>query len=454
MKSPIKALAIALILCFGAADANTGPDLDQLLEEVRRAAYSARDEQQQREAQFAADRATQAERLAQARQALAAEEARSATLQDRFHANEHRLAELEQSLHERQGALGELFGVVRQAAGDTASQLENSLSSAQFPARRATMAALSEQRALPSTEQLEQLWLTLLEEMTEAGKVSRFETTVVTPAGTRRPATVTRLGLFNAIADGRYLSHLPDTGDLVELPRQPAKRYLNQAQALSAAANGEQLAVFIDPSRGALLGQLVQTPTLAERIQQGRWVGYVILLLGLIGLVLFGERLFVLSRTERAIKRQLTQTEADSDNPIGRILTLYRDNRNIDIETLELRLDEAVVREVPRLERGLSTLKLLAAIAPLLGLLGTVVGMIETFQSITLFGTGDPKLMASGISQALVTTALGLLVAIPLLLLLNIVAAKAKRLIGILEEQSTGILAEHLEKDRADGLAT
>lgn len=453
MKHPIKTLFAALLLAAGSVQAAPGMSLDTLLEEVRRSTHAARAEHSQRESQFNGDRETQARLLAQTRAELAAEEARSDKLRDRFLANEALLAELEQTLHERQGSLGELHGVVRQAAGDIKSQLDASLVSAQHPQRIQAMAALAERRELPSIDQLESLWLTLLEEMAESGKTSRFEATVTTPGGGRENRSVTRIGLFNAVAEGRYLSYLGPGSGLVELPRQPAGRYLKQARALGEAGPGSVIAVSVDPSRGALLGQLVQAPTLWERIQQGRWVGYVILLLGAAGLLLFLERLAVLTRMEGAIKRQIGSDEADPNNPIGRILALYQKNRSADAETLELRMDEAVLGEVPRVERGLSTIKLLAAVAPLLGLLGTVVGMIETFQSITLFGTGDPKLMAGGISQALVTTALGLVVAIPLLLLFNIVAAKAKRIVGFLEEQSAGILAQHMEKGQTHGPA-
>ena len=115
------------------------------------------------------------------------------------------------------------------------------------------------------------------------------------------------------------------------------------------------------------------------------------------------------------------------------------------VETLSLKLDEAILRETPSIERGLVTLAILAAVAPMLGLLGTVSGMIETFQSITLFGTGDPKLMSGGISQALVTTELGLAVAIPILLIHSALSSKSNRLIQILDEESAAIVARNAE---------
>lgn len=209
----------------------------------------------------------------------------------------------------------------------------------------------------------------------------------------------------------------------------------------------------IDPSRGSILALLVQAPDLKERIQQGKLVGYVIIVLFAIGLLIVAVRWIALTVTGLKMRKQLKLDEPKENNPLGRVLAVYRANPNVDTETLELKIDEAVIREVPKLQSGLATIKILAAIAPLLGLLGTVTGMIETFQSITLFGTGDPKLMAGGISQALVTTVLGLVSAIPLVALHSVVAGKSKRLISILDEQSAGIIAQHAEKDRTNATA-
>ena len=101
-----------------------------------------------------------------------------------------------------------------------------------------------------------------------------------------------------------------------------------------------------------------------------------------------------------------------------------------------MHLDETINNEASRLYLGLTTLTVFAAVTPLLGLLGTVTGMIETFQSISLYGTGDPKLMSSGISQALITTQLGLAVAIPLLLFHSMLQGKAAKMVEVLESES------------------
>ena len=194
----------------------------------------------------------------------------------------------------------------------------------------------------------------------------------------------------------------------------------------------------------------MQTPGLIEKAQQGGVVGYVIMALALIGILMAIFRFVVLSAVGAKISRQKKNIENPSDdNPLGRVLSVYTKDQSVDTETLELRLDEAVLREIPPLERGLSALKILAAVGPLLGLLGTVTGMIITFQQIQLFGTGDPKLMAGGISQALTTTVQGLIMAIPMVLLHAFLSSRSKALIQVLEEESAGIIAEHAEKARA-----
>jgi biopolymer transport protein ExbB len=263
---------------------------------------------------------------------------------------------------------------------------------------------------------------------------------VVGPDGQLRERMVTRVGVFNAVSEGRFLSHLPETGALQELSRQPSHRQRDLAAGLETAVGGPQPMV-IDPSRGSVLALMVQAPDLLERIRQGKAVGYVILALALSGVLLALQSWLNLSLVGRRMHQQLGCDIVNRKNPLGRVMAVYQDNPRVDTETLELMMDEAILKDVPRLRRGLPALKILAAVAPLLGLLGTVVGLIETFQSITLFGTGDPKLMSGGISQALVTTELGLAVAIPLVLVHSFLAGRSNQVIRLLDQQSAALVA-------------
>ena len=283
-----------------------------------------------------------------------------------------------------------------------------------------------------------------MDEMVESGKIVTFPGKIITAAGNEIEQNVTRIGVFNAVSAGRFLRNLPGTGKLIEPGRQPGQRFLDMAQNIETSSSGVH-AFPIDPTRGGMLALLVQVPDLKNRIEQGGLVGYVIIFIGLIGVLIALERLFLLVTTSHQVKKQLKNKKAE-DNPLGRIMQVYEKNPSIDTETLGLKLDEAILKEMPRIQRGLAALALLAAVSPLLGLLGTVTGIIETFQSITLYGTGDPRVMSGGISQALVTTVMGLLVAIPLLLFHSFLSSKSNALIQVLDEKSTAFVAQLSEK--------
>jgi biopolymer transport protein ExbB len=194
------------------------------------------------------------------------------------------------------------------------------------------------------------------------------------------------------------------------------------------------------------LNSLIARPNLQERVQQGGLVGYLIIALGIIGLLIALERMVVLGIASRKVSAQLKSDTPRQDNALGRVLSVHDANKAADTETLELKLSEAIFKETPTLNRALLFLKIISVVAPLMGLLGTVTGMIKTFQAITLYGTGDPKLMAGGISQALVTTVLGLCVAIPMVLLHTLVSGRSRRIVQVLQEQSAGIIATHAEQ--------
>jgi biopolymer transport protein ExbB len=341
--------------------------------------------------------------------------------------------------------MGELFGVVRQTAGETKGMVDTSLITAEFPDRGEIAGKLASARGLPSIGDLKALQVLMLEEMAGSGAVDRFAATIRNAAGQEENAEVVRVGLFNVVTGDRFLQYDPSSSTLQELARQPDARFRSLAENLYTAREGNAR-MAVDPSRGALLSLVVQSPSLAERINQGGTVGYAIIVIGCIGLLIALWRLLALFIAGRKLRGQLKSDTASEKNPLGRILKVYQENQHIDTETLELKLDEAILRETPRLEQGQGWIKVIAAVAPLLGLLGTVVGMIRTFQAITLFGTGDPKLMAGGISQALVTTVLGLVVAIPLVFLHSLVSGRSRSMIEVLEEQSAGMIARHSER--------
>jgi biopolymer transport protein ExbB len=403
-----------------------------------------RAEIQRRESEFKQTRQDQKRKLQEAKATRAGEERRSEEMELRFEENEVHITEIEETLRERLGTLGELFGVVRQVAGDTGGHIETSLVSSQLPGREPFLRELGQSKTLPSIASLEKLWFTLQQEMTESGKVVRFRAKVIDADGEENERPVIRVGVFNAIADGKYLRWLSEVGKLAELGRQPPARYLGTVKKFEQAQAG--LNTFaIDPSRGSILSMVIETPSRAERIQQGGPIGYTIIVLGVLAGLLGLFRLVIVYIIGRKVKSQQRSDQASGKNPLGRVLAVYEEHRAADVETLELKLDEAILRESAKLDRFLWAIKVVSVVAPLMGLLGTVTGMIRVFTTITLVGTGDPKMMASGISEALVTTMLGLLVAIPLVLIHAFVASGKKEVVEVLQQQSTGMVARRAE---------
>jgi biopolymer transport protein ExbB len=339
--------------------------------------------------------------------------------------------------------------VLQQVAGDTKNKFYNSMISAEISGRSEFLDQLAQDMGssskLASIEEIERVWFELQREMTESGKVTKFTTDVVEAGGAKVSKEVVRVGPFALVADGKYLEFNGVTGTVSELIRQPADRYGESAAELQAS-NGDIVKFGIDPTGGSILGLLVQAPNLQERVEQGGVVGYIILIVGAFGLLLSIERLFTLTVIRAKVNSQLKSAEVKDNNPLGRVLKVRDEHPNADTEALELHLTEAILAEVPKLGRNLTIIKIISVVAPLMGLLGTVTGMINTFQAITLFGTGDPKLMAGGISTALVTTVLGLVVAIPTTLLYAMLNTRSKNIVYILQEQAAGVIAERAER--------
>lgn len=457
MRSPWFVGAVFLLAALGAArGATAATSLEELLERTRRTREIDEQSLQAREQEFLARRDEQAALLAKAQHDRDAAEARSKQLSAQFDANEAKLADLDALLTQRLGSLGELFGVVRQVAGDGSAVLYNSLISAQYQGRDAFFAELGKSKELPSMDQLERLWFEIQREMTESGRVVRFPATVIAADGTPAEGQVVRVGGFIAMSDGRYLQYLPSQAKLQVLARQPGSDLTRIARKIQEARSG-YVEAAVDPARGVVLSMIVQRPNVAERIQRGEAVGYVIITVGVIGAVLALYQALYLIRTRIAVRRQLAHLDRPRpDNPLGRVLSAVSPDPSTveeDAEVVELRISEAVLREVPRLERFQSFLRLAVAAGPLLGLIGTVVGMIITFQSITESGSSDPRLMAKGISQAMIATVLGLSIAVPLLFVNAGLSSMSRSVVQILDEQSTGMLAESLERRRQEALA-
>lgn len=422
-------------------DVPQATSVDDLLEKVRAGFEVEKEEDKRREERFKNAREDQRKMLQEAKAKEARAEARSQALEKEYQENEVKIAELEDALEQRMGNLGELFGVTRQIAGDTRGNVEASITTSQFGLERANfLQELGKSKELPSISKLERLWAEMLNEMNEQGKIVTYQTDVYTPGGIEK-REVTRAGVFTVISNGEYLLWDPTDGQLQTLSRQPPGRFLSTVAEYEAGGEG-LTGLAVDPSRGSLLAVLIESRDLIERLPEGGAVGYTVIALGVIAFLLGVFKMIWLFIVSRKVNAQKKNSRPDTGNPLGRVLAVATDNPDADREQLELMLDEVVLRESGKLESLIWLVRIVSVVAPLMGLLGTVTGMIRTFQSITLFGAGDPRMMAGGISEALVTTMLGLVTAIPLVLLHAALANNTKKIVDTLDEQSAGLIAQ------------
>ncbi len=460
-----KTAMFVLLTMVSMASFSAANDLNDLLNQVETSIQSNQKVDQSRLNTFLDDRNAQAQLLKASQRRLATAEENQERLKDLFDQNEARLVEKNELLKSRSGQLGEVFGVVKQQAQDLSGVLQDSLITTEYPNRLSSIEFADEKR-IPTLLELQGLWYLMLQEMTATSEVKQFTVPVAQPNGVYVETDVQRVGPFVAIDEqGRFLKYDSLNQQFAVFARQPSSSV--QAQA-AAFFDGSSNQLMVDPSRGNLLELLGRTPTIQERIDQAGLIGYIIIALGGLGLIVAFWRLLATVFAEIKIKRQFKSIDTlNENNPLGRVLAAVnsstsanesssgagaaskglsgKDISTKEITSIEIRVDEALLKEVPRLEKGLTFLKLLAAVAPLLGLLGTVTGMIGTFQSITVFGTSDPKLMAGGISQALMTTVLGLCVAIPLLFCHSLMAARVRRLIQLLQQVAFSSIAERIE---------
>ncbi len=445
-----KIITSAALLAVGLSASATAQDssMSDLLNKVREGRVTETAAHKKREADFLAAKNQQQAELQKERAEQARLERRSARLEETRRNNEQEITRQVEIRRERLGQLNELFGVLQQNAGDAKSIISASHITIDNPDRMAEIdnlvAKASDSAELPTLAEIRAWPSQMILEMIGSAQIKKFQHEVRLNDGSTQIMDVVRIGDYGIVGDGKFLQ-LTDQGVVAELQRQPSGRFTSTIPGFVSATSGLH-AVGIDPTRGSLLNLEIDKPTNEERLDQGGTIGYITLGLGAVGiLVAILQWLFLLVQGGK-VRKQIRSETANTNNALGRILAVYDQNRSVDVETLELKLDEAILKETPALERGLTFVKLISAVAPLFGLLGTVTGMIETFQAITLFGAGDPSQMAGGISAALMTTVEGLMVAIPTLLLHTFVSGSSKGVIHILEEQSAGIIAVHAEK--------
>ncbi|HET8551317.1 MAG TPA: MotA/TolQ/ExbB proton channel family protein [Gammaproteobacteria bacterium] len=418
--------------------------------------------------------ATAAQRLHDAKQKLAHEQAlvrkavarrdaanaRADALQKQLKENNAQIDSLSKLLTQRQGDLGELFGVVRVASSKAAKELRNSLLSTQFQPkpgeeeRSKFLLRMAQAKSLPSIKKLERMWFEILRETIGEGKVVRYRTDVLQldngqPTGTAVPTDVVRVGPFTVVNNDEYLGYLSTVKSLTELDGSMPGSFRDIAHDLTHTPPGPgYVPAVVDVTRGGLFHRYLQRPSWLERIQLGQMVGYIIIAVGIIGVLLALYQVLYLLKTRRGVRAQLKNpAEPKLDNPLGRLLATYLEDKKAaeSADVAALHLHEAIQQEVPKLERFQWFLRLAVAAGPLLGLIGTVTGMIITFYAIVASGGGDPTVMATGIGHAMIATVLGLSIAIPLLFINTGLAAFSGSITQTLDEFGNSLLAEQMK---------
>lgn len=455
IKTPLKALGASLLIGSAsllAAQPALSQSLSDVLAAVKRDSEQMSSADAARLKEFQADTASQSARMSEARGALAAAEGRANQLSAEFNANEATLGDLEGQVSNLAGDFQELLGQFRSAAGATMPEIANSVANFDYKDRVEGIAEIAEARVLPTRTQLERLPKAMLQEMIAQSEVKTFNAVVdgIGPDGSNAEVELIRIGVFTAATtnDRKFVEVRKGEGAdtfLQVFGKQPTGAYTSAVGSLVRAGEGDVVKAPVDPSKGALFGILGDLPTFQDRIGHGGAVGYVIIGLLFVGIILGLYKMFTLFTQGGAMRGTAKTRQAGTGNPLARVFEVYENSRNADIETLELKLDEQILKESPKIEWGLDIIKVLASVAPLLGLLGTVVGMIITFTAITIYGAGDPKLMADGISTALVTTVQGLIAAIPLVLIHAVVSSMARGNQQMLDEQAAGLIAEKME---------
>ena len=456
-------MLIALLSLVTAMPAYTQElDLNKILRATNSATSKDRSANSARESRFKKELSSARSKLSSAKNQRIAQERAGKQLENQIEANEVSIVELQDDLARELGDLKELFGVIQQTASEAQDDYKSSIISAQYPERSEELRLMVEKMAslteLVSIDEIEELWFELQNEMNEQGKIITFNTPVNFITGYERneedgkdypvyepsDRQVTRLGVFTAVTGNDIVNYSNELG-FVALPSQMRGEFVELSNSLQNSSSGVS-EFLLDPTKGALLTAFSSKPSIKEKIEEGGIVGYIILILGVIGAVIALLKFLILKTVESKVLRQARDIKRPSlSNPLGRVLKVFQDNQTADPESMELKLGEAMLKESPKINSWIMFVKIIAVVAPLLGLLGTVTGMIQTFQAITLFGAGDPQTMAGGISKALVTTVLGLVVAIPTVFFHWVISSRAKRVEEILDEQATGLIAEKYE---------
>lgn len=313
--------------------------------------------------------------------------------------------------------------------------------------------------AIPSPEDFQMMFEAASQTARQAGQVRLSEGTFFALDGTEVSGQIIQVGQVASfgISETATGALAPAGGGQLKLWESGAGE--SSANALIEGERPQTITLFAYES---LVNEIESNPgkSVIGVIQSGGMIGWIITFLGLLGVGLVIARIRFLrdasASTEALVQAIAGQvSEGDRQGAIetlkqfkgatARVLATTIRNLDREREHLEDVISESLLNESATLNRFGAVIIVIAAVSPLLGLLGTVTGMISTFDVITEFGTGDPKLLSGGISIALVTTQLGLIVAIPLLLVGNVLSGWAERIKDEMEKSALHIVNRYVE---------
>lgn len=318
-------------------------------------------------------------------------------------------------------------------------------------------AAAEEAEGGPANPGLQDMVSGLLGEIGGQGRAWITEGEAVGLDGILAPGSFAKAGpvMWFRSADGKSSGLIGEDRDL----RPRLLPLTESAGELEALFKGQPARLSIDPTLGSAVALNETETDLLTHLEQGGFWAMPILFLALLALLTTIWKALQLARVREFSAAVVQKTLAALDSgktedargalaavrhPARRVLdrgiTLVTDRPGISRDDVEEGMFEVFLEETPPLQRGLPILAIVSATAPLLGLLGTVTGMMETFRLITVFGTGDAKSLASGISEALITTELGLVVAIPALIAHSLLSRKVQGIKSTMEMTSLAFL--------------
>ena len=463
-RTPIITICIVLLLQFlivmnvsaqellSSDNASRSAPIDKAQEKADIDAKKAREEALAKEAEILIEQNQIQTELSRLEAVKKEKEQAVAALRARCENNEKTIEELKRRISEQKSEGDEVAGTVRGIAQDLGISISQSMVSGEQPGRKKVLEPLIAQTEFPSIELIRHMGELMFDEIKRNGTIQRSIITYIDAAGKETKGEITRIGTFTALwhKDGTtgYLEYIPARETFAQFGISMPGAMLREAARF---AEGKSPGLYIDVSSGGAFRQLSDMPDWWEQVKSGGALMWPICIFAAIALLMILERLLVLTRESKATKQLAEEIGSslqegrwdhakklcqDSATCLGRVLAAGLDHRHEQIEVLESVLEESIQGNLRPLDRNMGALQLIAVVEPLLGLLGTVTGMITTFQMLTIYGTGDPRMMSGGISEALVTTQYGLITSIPIILAHGWLQGRIDRIVTTIEEKS------------------